>query len=415
MTGGDYVMRTVISRSATIGAVLALCGALAGCGEEKSTSSGDGGGQEKQSGPITIGAAIDQTKLMKNFDGPALASAKLRAEEINAQGGVNGRKIEFKVQNTQLDPDRTRSAALSLTEAGADIMWVTCDVDFSTPSIQVALSKKLLTVAPCIGTDQMGPKRFGEAGKQAFSFGNVAQDEGAAVAQMAYDKGFRTANVVMDKSIVYTQNVCAAFAKGFEGLGGKIALRESFTEGDKTIGNVVSRVNRSDADTIAFCATTQNDLPAFVSGVRGGGNKTPIVGPWSIDGAYWLPKNKKASDEIYLTTYASVYGDDPSPEVRGLIDQLTKSGTPPVTGGFLAGAGAIDGLVAALKETGGSTEGAKLAGALTGFKDLQTVSGKLSFSDEFHTAFGREYRIIEIQNGKPRFTGLVKAKTPAEL
>ena len=40
----------------------------------------------------------------------------------------------------------------------------------------------LLTVAPCIGTDQMGPKRFGTAGKLAFSFGNVAQDEGSAMA-----------------------------------------------------------------------------------------------------------------------------------------------------------------------------------------------------------------------------------------
>ena len=43
----------------------------------------------------------------------------------------------------------------------------------------------MLAIAPCIGTDQMGPKRFGPKGKLAFSFGNVAQDEGSAMAQYA--------------------------------------------------------------------------------------------------------------------------------------------------------------------------------------------------------------------------------------
>ena len=38
----------------------------------------------------------------------------------------------------------------------------------------------------CIGTDQMGPKRFGAKGRLAFSFGNVAQDEGSAMAEYAW-------------------------------------------------------------------------------------------------------------------------------------------------------------------------------------------------------------------------------------
>ena len=46
-----------------------------------------------------------------------------------------------------------------------------------------------LTVAPCIGTDQMGPKRFGAKGRLAFSFGNVAQDEGSAMAAVRLEQG----------------------------------------------------------------------------------------------------------------------------------------------------------------------------------------------------------------------------------
>jgi branched-chain amino acid transport system substrate-binding protein len=395
-------------------ALLAL--GVAGCGDDDDDDGGGGGGgATAEKGPITIGAAVDQTKLMKFFDGPALTAAQIQAEQVNAAGGVDGRKLEFKVQNTRLDPARTKAAAVDLIDQGADVMWVTCDVDWATPSTQEGIQAGLLTVAPCIGTDQMGPKRFGDAGRLAFSYGNVAQDEGAALAELANQKGWKTANVVTDKAIVYTQNVCQAFKQRFEELGGKIASDESFTEGDGTINNVVSSVNDSKADTIAICATTQQDLPAFVSGVRGGGNTTPIMGPWSIDGSFWLPKSKKVADNIYVITYASVYGDDPDPAVRDLIAKMKKAGQPPATGGFVTGAAAIDGIVEAIKKNGGATDGGKLADTTEGFSGLSTVSGDVSFSSKFHSAFGREYRVIEIQDGKPRFTGTVKAGEPVTL
>ena len=403
-----------LTRLALIATMLFALLAVAGCGDDDDGGGGGGGGGETtaEEGPITIGAAVDQTKLMKFFDGPALTAAQIQAEQVNAAGGVDGRNLEFKVQNTRLDPARTKAAAVDLIDQGADIMWVTCDVDWATPSTQEGIQAGLLTVAPCIGTDQMGPKRFGDAGSLAFSYGNVAQDEGAALAELANEKGWKTANVVTDKAIAYTQNACQAFKQRFEELGGTIASDESFTEGDGTINNVVSSVNDSQADTIAICATTQQDLPAFVSGVRGGGNTTPIIGPWSIDGSFWLPKSKKVADNIYVITYASVYGDDPDPAVRDLIAKMKEAGQPPATGGFVTGAAAVDGIVEAIKENGGSTDGAKLAETTQGFSGLDTVSGAVSFSADFHTAFGREYRVIEIQNGKPRFTGTVKAGEP---
>jgi branched-chain amino acid transport system substrate-binding protein len=391
---------------------------VAACGDDDDDDGGNGGSggsgeeQKAESGPIKIGAAVDQTKLMKFFDGPALAAAQIRADEINAAGGVDGRMIEFDIQNTRLDPERTKAAAADLVNGGADILWVTCDVDWATPAVQEGISANLLTVAPCIGTDQMSPKRFGEQGKLAFSFGNVAQDEGAALAELANEKGWKSATIVTDKSIVYTQNACQAFKQRFEELGGTVAAEESFTEGDGTINNVVRSVNNEDADTIAMCATTQQDLPAFVSGVRGGGNKTPIMGPWSIDGPFWLPKSKSVANEIYLVTYASVYGDDPNPDVRKLIAAMEKAGAPPATGGFVTGAAAIDGIVAAIKENNGSTDGPALAESMEGFTDLETISGNVSFNEDFHSAFGREYRVIEIKNGKPRFAGTVEAGEP---
>ena len=73
----------------------------------------------------------------------------------------------------------------------------------------------------------MGPKRFGGQGRDfAFSFGNVAQDEGSAMAQYAWAKGWKTASLATDTVIVYFKNVVKAFKARFTQLGGKIVTEE---------------------------------------------------------------------------------------------------------------------------------------------------------------------------------------------
>src|SRR5579871_6513506 len=223
--------------------------------------------------PIVIGAAIDLTKGMAPFDAPALAAAKIEIAKINAAGGVDGHPLEIKYLNDQLDPTQTKEDATKLVSEGVNIGWVTCDVDYATPAIQAFLAAKLLTVSPCIGTDQMGPSRFGSAGQLAFSFGNAAQDEGAAAAEYAISRGWKTADVVTDKLLVYFQNVCTAFTDRFKQLGGTIVDSESFTQGDKTINNVATRVNSKSAQVIAFCTSFGTDQPAFVDALRSEGNQ----------------------------------------------------------------------------------------------------------------------------------------------
>jgi branched-chain amino acid transport system substrate-binding protein len=401
---------------------------VAGCGSSKSSSSGGGSSASSGSGtassssssssggkPIVIGAAIDFTALMAPTDDPALYGAEIEANKINSQGGVNGRKIKFDIANTQLKPAQTRSDALNLVQKGANILWVTCDVDFSTPSITVGLQSKLLTVAPCIGTDQMGPKRFGTAGKLAFSYGNVAQDEGAADAQIAIKQGWKTADVVTDKQIVYSVNVCQAFSNKFKALGGKVISQQTWTQGDHTIANVANRVNSDHADVIQVCTTAAPDISTLVSDVRSAGNNTPFLAPWSLDGTYWMPKNPKISTNFWTDSYTSIYGDDPSPAVKSLIAQLTSQGHAPTTGGFVTGAAAIDGIVAAIKQAGGSTDGDKLASIMQGFHNLPTISGDVTFSQSLHTVFGRTYRVLEVVNGKGQFKYLIKSGGLAQL
>ncbi len=390
-------------------AIAALIVAACGSSSSSTSSAAASNSSGKATKTLLIGAPIDFTALMAPTDDPALYGAEIEAKKVNAAGGVDGYKIKFATANTQLKPDQTRADALNLVSKGAKILWVTCDVDFSTPSIEVGLAAKLLTIAPCIGTDQMGPKRFGSEGDLAFSFGNVAQDEGAADAQIAMKQGWKTADVVTDKQIVYNQDVCKAFTSKFQALGGKIISQQTWTQGDHTIANVASRVNSTHPAVVEICTTAAPDISTFLSDVRSTGNMTPILAPWSLDGTYWMPKNPKISTNFWTDSYASIYGDDPQPGVRKMIAELTAEGHPPTTGGFVTGAAAIDGIVAAIKQTGGSIDGAKLAAAMQKFHDLPTLSGKVSFSPQLHSVYGRDYRVLEVTNDKGHFKYLINA------
>ena len=133
----------------------------------------------------------------------------------------------------------------------------------------------MLAVAPCIGTDQMGPKRFGPKGKLAFSFGNVAQDEGSAMAQYAWGKGWRTAALATDGVIVYFKDVVAAFKARWKQLGGKVVDQETYHSlGGTDVNNAVSRLNGVKADVIVTStAGAFGALSTLISGLRSAGQQ----------------------------------------------------------------------------------------------------------------------------------------------
>jgi branched-chain amino acid transport system substrate-binding protein len=370
---------------------------------------GLGGSTTTAQAPIVIGWAFDSTGAMKPFDGPALAAAKVRVGQVNAKGGVSGRPLQIKTCDTNgNNPAKAKSCAASLLGGGAKIMFVTCDVDYATPVVQEAINRGVLAIAPCIGTDQMGPKRFGTKGKLAFSFGNVAQDEGSAMAEYAFRKGWRTASLATNTALVYFKNVVQAFDKRFRQLGGSIVARESYATGANNVQNAVSRLNGRKADVIVT-STAFGELPALVSGLRSLRNQTPILNSWAGDGTYWVPKNPPVTN-YYAVTFASVFGDDPVPAVRALAIQL-KAGT----GGFVTGSAAIDGVATAIRRSNGSTNGTTLAATMEKFRKVPTLSGLVSFSAKYHTVFGRQYRVIRIENNKGRRVGLVTAKVVPTL
>ena len=365
-------------------------------------------GKGKAGQTIIIGAAVDLTSSMKPFDSPALAGAQIEAKNLAAAGGPN---FQIKVCNHQ--GKNQKQCAAQLLQQGAKIALVTCDVELAAPATQEFINKGLLTVSPCVTTDQQGPQRFGAKGKLAFTIGSTAQDEGSVEAEYAWSRGWKTAIVVQDRYLVYFREVSDAFAKRFTQLGGKIVDHEVFASGDKTIGNVISKVAPLKADVISF-VTAFGELPQFVGGIRSAGNETPIINSWGGQGTYWNPKNPPVTN-YYTDNYGSENGDDPNPAVNTLLKQVLAAKAIPYTASFVLGAATIDALAVAIKRSGGSTDGAKLAAIFEKFRNVQTISGPITYSAKLHSVTGRPWRIMVDQNNKETFLKLLKTKKVVTL
>jgi hypothetical protein len=49
------------------------------------------------------------------------------------------------------------------------------------------------------------------------------------------------------------------------------------------------------------------------------------------------------------------------------------------------------------------------------FHKVPTISGLVSFSPQLHSVFGRQYRVLRIQDSKPKIVGTVTAKVVPKI
>ena len=295
-----------VKRKGVLGALLVMVAAL-GVGVSVT-----GSASAATKGSITIGWAYDSKGNMSPFDDPALAAAQYRVKQVNARGGVQIKIITCDTQNN--NPAKAKACALSLLGQGANVIFTTCDVDYATPVVQEAINRGVLAIAPCIGTDQMGPKRFGAKGALAFSFGNVAQDEGSAMAQWAWQKGWRTAGTGDQHAARLLQGRRAGVRGALQAARRQDRRSRDATRRARTTSRRPSAALNGKKADVYVTSTSFGELP----GVRDGHARArqrhadpQLVGRRRH---YWVPKS--GVTHYYAVTFASAFGDDPNPAVE---------------------------------------------------------------------------------------------------
>lgn len=377
---------------------LAACGSGSGGGGGDTSGGGDGGGSGE---PITLGFAIGESGFMVPYDVPAKTAAEMAIEDINGEGGVEGRELAAVSADTKSVPEQGGDAATAVLDDGAEVVVTSCDFDMGSPAAIVAQEQGVLAFSTCAASTAFGPTGIGPL---AFTMATAAGAEGAVMAEWAHEeKGFETAYVLTDDTLEFTKQSAYGFATRWEELGGELLGEDTFKQEDQSVASQITKIkNLSQEPDVIYLTSYMPGQASVMKQLRSAGLDMPILAEEDVDGDYWKEAIPGVSD-VYYATYASIYGDDPDPKVNELVERYTKkSGKEPETAAFLTGYALVEAVATAIEGAGGSTEGTALQEQLEEFDD-EPLLLPTTFDAKYHITLSRSLRVLQIQDGKTSF------------
>ena len=378
--------------------VMAACGGDdSDSGEATTEETGEAAANGEASGePIVIGAAVGETGFLSIFDLPALNALRIAVNDLNAQGGVDGRQVEIVTADMKSDTALGASTALEVIDKGADIGMVPCDLDFGAPGAIEFAKHDIVSFSGCAGAPDYGPRGISP---MTFSAGMSTTNEAAGGAVFANDEGWKRGFSFHGTELEYNSTWTEFFQKSFEKLGGEWVGQETFEGEDPSVQTQVTRLRNMDPqpDFLTVCSPPPGG-PVVVRQIRAAGIDLPIIMCVAMEGLSWLPSVPGLQD-AFVTTYGDWNGDDPRDRVNDLFaEYISEYGEEPNSSHPLQGFGLAD-IIKTAVEDAGTTDGPELKAALEQFDQVETTAGCTTFDEEWHVSFCREVVIKEIKDG----------------
>ncbi len=368
--------------------------------------------------PIILGFALAKSGLLAPYDLEPGQAAVLRAQEINAHGGVLGRPLKVIWENTQSDKALAATVADDLISKGASLIVATCDFDFGSPAAIEAQRKNLPSISICASDPKFSDKVT--IGPDAFSMAPGSDDEAAADAEWAYKvKGWRTAYILQDQSLEYTKALGRYFKARWTQLGGKIVGEDSFPGGENvTVTAQASRIRSlSHRPDFIYLPTWEPGGASAIRGIRSTGISAPILGPSALDPGTLMTQIAGSISNVYFNPYGCyVYctGQNNPSLMQFAKAYKQKYGRYPSSAYDLDGYAMVT-VIAEAMQKARSTQSSAL---LKAFESLPTLTGPLGtvqfFSSTCHRPIRESLAFVQVQNGKFRYLGNFRpAKIPS--
>jgi branched-chain amino acid transport system substrate-binding protein len=366
---------------------------------------------------IVIGFAIAQSGWMNAYDGPPLRGAQMAIEDINAKGGVLGKKLRAVIADTKSDQTEGAKAGQAVLADGAKFMVVSCDYDMGAGAATVANSNKIIAISFCASDAKMGVQGIGP---YAFTMSNSSLTSGAVLAEWAWNKkSWRNAYILLDTTIEYDKAICGGFETRWEKLGGKLLGKDTFKQDDASIASQITRIQQVESsqgkiDFMMVCSYGGGAVSA-IRQIRAAGIQTPLGGGDSMDGDYWAAGIPNLS-EHYTGTYGSAFGDDPRKEYNDFMDRIAKfnNGERLPTSFGITGYSVVEAFARAIERAKTTDSDAVLA-EMNKFKDEPLVVGPTTYTPDLHINLMRPQAVMGITNGKGHFVELIQLPEPPPL
>lgn len=325
---------------------LSLCVAsLAACGTKEGSGTQKGAAGDKfyigAIGPLTGGAAV--------YGQHVKYGAEIAVKEINENGGINGKLIEFRYEDDEHDPEKSVNAYNNLKDWGMQLLMGTVT---SGPSVAVAEETK---------NDNMFQLTPSGSAPAVIQYDNAFQvcftdpNQGAASARYINDQNLASkVAVIYDSSDVYSSGIYEKFAEEAKNANFEIVAAEAFTSDSKSDFSVQLQKAKDSGADLVFLPIYYQEATLILTQANDMGFNPIFFGCDGLDGILGVENfdASLAEDVMLLTPFAA---DAPDQKTQDFVNKFKEVSGGDIPNQFAADAYDAIYIIKAAIEKAGAT------------------------------------------------------------
>ncbi|MCI1018483.1 ABC transporter substrate-binding protein [Microbacterium sp. C5A9] len=360
-SGNRPQRRVVTAAAATVllGATLVACSSATTATDDASES-------------ITLGYTATLSGDFASYGLQMRQGVDLAVEELNADGGIDGRTVEIVSADDEGSPANGPVVAQQFCDES-----VAAVLGYSFSSVALAALPVYDTCGmPIVASAVTSPEL---SGASPTFFRNVFTDasQGEAMAAHVYESGV-TSIAVLFQQDDYGQGISDAFSEAFEKAGGTITSAQAYQLGSVDFGTVVDTALKDDPEGL-FIGGFYTETAKIAAQVRDAGSEVALYG---TDGAVTPDLVALGGEAVDgMTVYSGFSTSSDDPDTQAFVAAFTeKYDSEPTSWAALAYDATK--VVAQAVSDAGSTDHAAIVDALSAIEEFPGATGPISFDDE---------------------------------
>jgi branched-chain amino acid transport system substrate-binding protein len=381
-----------------------LTGVLAGCNSDDDSSS-SGSGNSASGDVIKIGANLELSGAVATYGASINDGAKLAIEEINAAGGIDGKKIEYIPVDNKSETAEATSAAIRLAEQEKVVaMLAPATSGNSVATVQIANKHKVPMVTGSGTAPNVTVNDDGSVNEYAFRTCFIDPFQGTVAANFATNElGAKNVAIYADNASDYAKGLAASFKETVEANGGTVVIEEAYVAKDVDFKSTLTNIKSKNPDFI-FIPGYYEEVGLIVKQARELGIDVPLMGADGWDSPTLVElAGADALNNTYITNHYS--SEDPDATIQKFVEAFKAKNNEAPNAFHALGYDSIYFIVDAIKRVDGDITGEAIQKQLASTKDLSLITGTFTV-DENHNPV-KSATVLEFVDGKQQFNSKV--------
>lgn len=261
---------------------------------------------------IRIGVNYELSGDVASYGQSSVEGIEMAVDEINAAGGINGKKIVLVKYDNKSQPDEatTLEKRLISKDKVVAILGPATSGSFKS-TIPVALKNKIpvasgSATADDVTVDSKGVKEY------AFRICYNDSFQGTAMANFALKNlSAKNAVIIMDSSSDYGKGLAENFSKTFTEGGGTIVAKEAYVAKETDFNAILTKIKGMNYDVIYIPGYYQ-EAGLIIKQARALGINAPVLGADGFDSPTLVElAGAEALNDVYFTNHYSSRDQDP--------------------------------------------------------------------------------------------------------